>query len=56
MDDTRRERKVQLMALMKAEPGLSLAEMAERLDLRSSDGSPYKMLVHRMLKALKDEM
>lgn len=53
IDDAGHKRQKDLLALMKAEPDLSLAAMAEKLKLRARDGSPYKMLVQRTLKELE---
>jgi AAA domain len=50
--DSLHERENQLLALMKAHPDLSLAQMAVKLGWRNSKGQPYKSLVVRTREAL----
>ena len=52
LHDTSHAKQDELLALMKAQPKLSLAEQAEKLGWRTSKGEPYKSLVVRTRDAL----
>jgi hypothetical protein len=52
LHDTSRGRQDELLALMKARPKLSIAEMARELSWSTSKGDPYKSLVQRTLESL----
>jgi hypothetical protein len=52
--DTAQRRRDDLLVTMQGQPGASLKELAEAAGWRTKEGEPYKMLVHRVLKELRD--
>lgn len=52
LDSSKRSNQDELLTLLKEQPGLSLAGMAEALGWTYKDGKPNKTMVNRALKAL----
>ena len=53
-EDAGQKNKAQLLAAMARIPGASLADLAQEVGWFTKDGKPYRSLVHRLLKALRE--